>query len=128
MLSATFIPDARDMLTGASCELPSGEVVEVKGRRTPFFALCRELDKRGYGDRRIEISTPKGTPSLRGKVSSLAGLRIEESDKDGLRLRAYTPFPPARVRQERDLGPESTQTPASEEMRVPDSTAHEKAA
>ncbi len=43
---------------------------------------------------------------MRGTVSALAGLRIEESDKDGLRLRAYSPFPPARVGRERDLGPE----------------------
>ncbi len=128
MLSATFIPDARDMLTGARCELPSGEVVEVKGRRTPFFALCRELDKRGYGDRRIEISTPKGTQSLRGLVKVMAGLRIEESDKDGLRLRAYTPFPPAGVGKEGDLGFEGIQAPEREEMPASDSTVHEKAA
>ncbi len=75
MLSATFFPDARDMLTGARCELPSGK-----------------------------------------------------SDKDGLRLRAYTPFPPAGVGKERDLGPESTQAPEDEEMRASDSTVHEKAA
>ncbi len=128
VLKAIFIPDARDMLTGARCELPSGEVVEVKARNTPFFALCRELDKRGYGDCRIEISTPQGTPSMRGKVSALAGLRIEESDKDGLRLRAYTPFPPAGVGKEGDLGFEGTQAPEREEMRASDSTAHEKAA
>ena len=88
---------------GARCELPTGEAVEVLYKRTPFFSLCRELDARGYGDCRIEISTPAGTPSMRGKVSTLAGLRIEESNKDGLRLRAYRPFPPARVAQERDL-------------------------
>ncbi len=127
VLRAVFVADER-AFTGARCELPTGEVVEVASRKTPFFALCRELDKRGYGDCRIEISTPEGTPSLRGKVSALARLRIEESDKDGLRLRAYTPFPPARVRQERDLGPEGTQAPEREEMRVSDSTAHEKAA
>ncbi len=78
MLTATFIPDARDLFTGARCELPSGEVVEVKGRNTPLFALCRILDKRGYGDCRIEISTPQGTPSMRGKVSTLAGLAISD--------------------------------------------------
>jgi hypothetical protein len=97
-----FVADER-AYTGARCELPLGEVVEVTGRKTPFFALCRDLDKRGYGDGRIEISTPQGTPSMRGKVSTLARLRIEESDKDGLRLRAYRPFPPARVAEERDL-------------------------
>ncbi len=105
-----------------------GEVVEVTGRKTPFFALCRELDKRGYGDCRIEISTPEGTPSMRGLVKAMAGLRIEESDKDGLRLRAYRPFPPGRVAKERDLSPEGTQTPENEEKRVSESTVHEKAA
>ena len=128
MLKATFIADARDLLTGARCELPSGEVVEVKGRNTPFFALCRELDKRGYGDCLIEISTPQGTPSMRGKVSALAGLRIEESDKDGLRLRAYTPFPPAGVGKEGDFGFKGIQAPEREEMRASDSTVRDKAA
>ncbi len=112
-LHAVFIADERPaylgLLTGARCVLPTGDVVEQRHKRTPFFAICRELDKRGYGDCRIEISTPQGTPSMRGKVSTLAGLSIEESDKDGLRLRTYRPFPPGRVAKERDLGPESTQ-------------------
>ncbi len=72
--------------------------------------------------------TTAGTPSMRGKVSTLAGLRIEESDKDGLRLRAYTPFPPAGVGKEGDLGFEGIQAPEREEMRASDSPAHEKAA
>ena len=107
-LRAVFLCEDGDY-RGARCELPTGETVEVHGRRTPFFAICRELDARGYGDCRIEISTPAGTPSMRGKVSTLAGLSIEESDKDGLRLRAYRPFPPGRVAKERDLDPEGTQ-------------------
>ncbi len=101
-LHAVFIADERGF-TGARCVLPTGDVVELRHKRTPFFALCRELDVLGYGDCRIEISTPTGTPSIRGKVSTLAGLSIEESDKDGLRLRAYRPFPPGRVAKERDL-------------------------
>ncbi len=64
VLRAVFVADER-AFTGARCELPLGEVVEVAGRKTPFFALCRELDKRGYGDCRIQISTPEGTPSRR---------------------------------------------------------------
>ncbi len=101
-LHAVFIADERGF-TGARCVLPTGDVVELRHRRTPLYDLARELEKRGYGDCRIEISTPTGTPSMRGKVSTLAGLRIEESDKDGLRLRAYRPFPPGRVAKERDL-------------------------
>ncbi len=63
VLRAVFVADER-AYTGARCELPLGEVVEVTGRKTPFFALCRELEKRGYGDCRIEISTPEGTPDI----------------------------------------------------------------
>ncbi len=126
-LHAVFLCEHGDC-RGARCELPTGELVEVHGRRTPFFAICRELDKRGYGDCRIEISTPQGTPSMRGKVSTLAGLSIEESDKDGLRLRAYRPFPPGRVAKERDLGSEGTQTPENEKPRVSESTARVEAA
>ncbi len=73
VLRAVFVADER-AYTGARCELPLGEVVEVTGRKTPFFALCRELDALGYGDRRIEISTPEGTPSMRGLVKAMAGL------------------------------------------------------
>ncbi len=96
-------------------------MIEVRHRRTPLFAICRELDVLGYGDCWIEISTPQGTPSMRGKVSTLAGLSIEESDKNGLRLRAYRPFPPGRVAKERDLGPEGTRTPENENMRLSES-------
>ncbi len=103
-------------------------MVEVAGRKTPFFTLCRELDKRGYGDCRIEISTPEGTPSMRGKISALAGLRIEESDRGGLKQRKFEPFPGAGAAKERDLGPEGAHIPENEEKRVPDSTGHEKAA
>ncbi len=73
VLGAVFVADER-AYTGARCELPTGEVVEVTGRKTPFFALCRELNKRGYGDCRIEISTPEGTPSMRGLVKVMARL------------------------------------------------------
>ena len=128
MLKAIFIPDARDLLTGARCELPGGEVVEVKARNTPFFALCRILDKRGYGDCRIEISTLQGTPSMRGKVSTLAGLAISERDGRGLRLEKYRPF---RVRgrpTDAQVAPLGSPAPESEEKRTSDSTAHEKAA
>ncbi len=105
-----------------------GKVVEVAGRKTPFFALCRELDALGYGDCRIEISTPQGTPSMRGLVKAMAGLRIEESDRGGLQQRKFEPFPGAGAAKERDLGSEGTQTPKNEEKRVSESTGHEKAA
>ncbi len=65
---------------------------------------------------------------MRGTVSALAGLRIEESDKDGLRLRAYRPFPPGRVAKERDLGPAGTQTPENGKTRVSESTTRVEAA
>ncbi len=128
MLSATFIPDARDLLTGARCELPGGEVVEVKGRNTPFFALCRELEARGYGDCHIEISTPTGTPSIRAAVGVAAGLAISERDGRGLRLEKYRPF---RVRgrlTDAQVAPLGSPAPESEEMPASDSPAHEEAA
>ena len=93
-LRAVFLTDDRlRLFTGARCELPTGEVVEVMGRRTPFYDLARELDARGWGEWRIQIYTPTGTPSLSGLVKDLAGLTIEETDKGGLRLRRYRPFP-----------------------------------
>ncbi len=93
MLKAIFLLDTRDMLTGARCELPGGDVVEVKGRNTPLLALCRELEARGYGDCHIEISTPTGTPSLRAAVGVAAGLAISERDDRGLRMEKFRPFP-----------------------------------
>ncbi len=131
-LYAVFLADERPaylgLLTGARCVLPSGEVVEVHHRRTPLFAICRELDVLGYGDCRIEISPPTGTPSMRAVVRVAAGLTVTERDKDGLRLEKYWPFPSRGLPQERDLGSEGTQTPENEEMPASDSTAHEKAA
>ncbi len=91
-LGAVFLCERGDY-RGARCELPTGEVVEVHGRRTPFFAICRELDKRGYGDCRIEISTPAGTPSMRAVVRVAAGLTIKERDRGGLRLERFQKFP-----------------------------------
>ncbi len=128
-LSAVFLVDDKlGLYLGARCELPTGEVVEVQGRKTPFFALARVLDEMGYGDWRLQIFTPQGTPSLSGLVSKMAGLTVEESDKGGLRLRKYRPFPPGRSLTEGDLGPEGTQTPDEAEKRVSDSTAREEAA
>ncbi len=91
-LRAVFLCEDGDY-RGARCELPTGETVEVHGRRTPFFAICRELDARGYGDCRIEISTPAGTPSMRAVVRVAAGLTIKERDRGGLRLERFQEFP-----------------------------------
>ncbi len=75
---------------GARCELPTGDVVELRHRRTPLYDLARELEKRGYGDCRLESFTPTGTPSLRGLVKVIAGLTVEEGPH-GLRCRKYRP-------------------------------------
>ncbi len=94
LLRAVFLTDDRlHLFTGARCELPTGEVVEVVGRRTPFYDLARELDARGYGECQLQIYTPTGTPSLRGRIKVMAGLTVEETDKGALRLRRYRPFP-----------------------------------
>ncbi len=127
-LRAIFIPDARDLLTGACCELPTGEVIEVMGRNTPFFALCRELEARGYGDCRIEISTPTGTPSMRAAVGVAAGLAISERDDRGLRMEKFRPFPGTRSAPGMRSGSFPTHTPQSASTRCTDSPAHEKAA
>ncbi len=128
ILRATFIPDARALFTGARCELPGGEVVEVKGRRTPFFALCRELEARGYGDCRIEISTPTGTPSIRAAVGVAAGLAISERDDRGLRMEKYRPFPVRGQLADAHEGLQGSPAPESEEMPASDSTVRDKAA
>ncbi len=60
----------------------------MKGRRTPLYDLARELEKRGYGDCRLESFTPTGTPSLRGLVKVMAAFTVEEGPH-GLSRRKY---------------------------------------
>ena len=109
-LSAVFLVDDKlGLYLGARCELPTGETVEVQGRKTPFFALARELDARGYGDWHLQVYTPEGTPSLSGLIGKTAGLRVEEKDRGGLSLRKYVPFPGAGALVHSDLGPEGVQ-------------------
>ncbi len=128
-LRAVFVLDDKlGTYRGARCELPSGEVVEVEHRRVPFYDLCRALVEMGYGDWHLQIYTPAGTPSLRGLVSKMAGLTVEESDKGGLRLRKYRPFPPGRSLTDAQVGPEGTQTPDEVEKRVSDSHTRDEAA
>ncbi len=93
-LHAVFIADERPaylgLLTGVRCVLPTGDVVELRHRRTPLYDLARELEAQGYGDCRLESFTPTGTPSLRGLVKVMAGLTVEEGPH-GLRCRKYRP-------------------------------------
>ncbi len=120
-LSAVFVADdskKRRGFTGARCELPNGQVVETRGRRTPLYDLARKL----------QAYTPTGTPSLRGKVSVMAGLMVEESDKGGLRLRKYRPFSLGGRVTESDLGSEGTQPPEKAETPLSESPRDEKAA
>ncbi len=88
-LLAVFLCEDGDY-RGARCVLPTGDVVEVRHRRTPLYDLAHELDQRGYGDARLEAFTHTGTPSLRGLVKIMAVLTVEESGS-GLRLRKYGP-------------------------------------
>ncbi len=110
-LHAVFIADEHGF-TGARCVLPTGEAVEVRHKRTPFFSLCRKLEKCGYDDCRIEISTPQGTPSLRAVVRVAAGLTIKERDKGGLRLERFQKFPgpltDSQVEPKGTRGPETS--------------------
>ncbi len=66
-LHAVFVADQR-AFTGARCELPTGEVVELRHRRTPLYDLARELEKRGYGNCRLESFTPTGTWKVLGEA------------------------------------------------------------
>lgn len=94
-LEAVFIADKstrRLGFTGCRCVLPDGRIVENEKRRVPFFDLARQLQELGYGDWMLRVFTPAGTPSLKGRVSVLAQLTIEESDRDGLTRRKYRPF------------------------------------
>ena len=76
-LRAVFVTDDRlRIFRGARCELPTGEVVEVRGRHTPLYDLARELQVRGWGDWHLQVYTPAGTPSLGGQVRDLAGLVV----------------------------------------------------
>ncbi len=131
-LSAVFVADERaryrGLYTGARCELPNGQVVETRHRRTPLYDLARKLDELGFGDWKLQAYTPTGTPSLKGKVSVMAGLMVEESDKGGLRLRKYRPFSLGGRVTESDLGSEGTQPPENEETPLCESPPDEKAA
>jgi len=118
-LHAVFIADERPaylgLLTGASCRLPTGDVVELRHKRTPLYDLARELEKCGYGDWILQAYTPTGTPSLHGLVKVMAGLTVEESDKGGLRLRKYRPFPLGRSATDAHIEREGTRRPETPE-------------
>ena len=97
ILKASFVPDDRGpykgLYRGARCELPTGEVIEVHRKRTPLYDLARDLQNRGYGEWQLQAYTHNGTPSIRDLVKVMAGLTVEESDRGGLKLRKYRPFP-----------------------------------
>ncbi len=112
---------------GARCELPTGEVVEVKGRRTPLYDLERELQTQGYGDCRLESFTPTGTPSLRGLVKVMAATTVEEGPC-GLRRRKYRGAKWCESATDSREAPRGTRTPENEEMRASESTAGVEAA
>lgn len=95
-LRAAFLADIskkRRGFTGARCELPNGQVVECLGRRTPLYDLARKLNALGFGDWLLQGYTPTGTPSVRGKVSIMAGLAVTERDRRGLNLEIYRAMP-----------------------------------
>ncbi len=130
-LRAEFIADdskKRLGFTGARCELPNGQMIETTGRRSPLYALARKLEVFGFGDWALQAYTPTGTKSLRGKVSVMAGLMVEESDKGGLKLRKYRPFPGGGRVTESDLGLKGTHPPENEETPLCESPDTEKAA
>ncbi len=125
-LRAEFIADER-AFTGARCELPGGEVVEVRHRRTPLYDLARELEARGYGAAHLQSFTPTGTPSLRGLVKVMAGLTVEEGPH-GLTRRKYRPAKWCESATDAREAPRGTQTPANKKTCVSESTARVEAA
>jgi hypothetical protein len=109
-LSAVFLCEPPDEagqkppreFNGSRRTLPGGRIVEVRCQRVPLYGLARELDRLGYGDWLIQAHTPEGRPSLRGLVTVVAELTVEESDSSGLRLRKFHPLPPGGAAVERD--------------------------
>ncbi len=126
-LRAVFLVDDKlGLYLGARCELPTGEVVEVQGRKTPLYSLARALAEMGYGDWHLQAYTPQGTPSLRGLVKTMAGLTVKERDGGGLRLEPFQKFPGRPV--DGDLGSGGAQVPEKEKTRPSDSPGREEAA
>jgi hypothetical protein len=93
-------------------------VVEVTNRRTPFYDLARELAYMGYGEWRLQVFTPQGTPSLSGIVGKLAGLTVEERDRGGLRLAKHRPFPLRGRPTDAQVGSEGPRVPETEDARL----------
>ena len=118
-LKASFFPDdsgpSGGLYRSARCELPTGEVVEVRRKRTPLYDLARELQNRGYGEWQLQAYTHRGTPSLRGLVKAMAGVTVEESDSGGLRLRKYRSFPLGRSATDARVDPANTPDQATAE-------------
>ncbi len=121
-----FIADERGF-TGARCELPTGDVVELRHRRTPLYDLARELEKRGYGDCRLESFTPTGTPSLRGLVKVMAAFTVEEGPH-GLSRRKYRGAKWCESATDAREAPRGTRAPENERTLVSESTARVEAA
>ncbi len=128
-LRAVFVADdseRRRGFIGARCELPNGRVVEITGQRSPLYAMARELEAMGFGDWKLQAYTPTSTPSLRGKVSVMAGLAVKERDKGGLRLEPFQKFP--EWPQDAQVGPEGTEPPEKAETRLSESLGGKEAA
>ena len=114
VLKASFVP-SKGLYRDARCELPTDEVVEVRRKRTPLYDLARELQARGHGEWLLQAYTHSGTPSLRGLVKVMAGLTVEDSDKGGLKLRKYRPFPRGGRLTDARADPAGTQGQATAE-------------
>jgi hypothetical protein len=92
-LTATYIVDNDGLYTGCCCYLPNGMKLEVTGQRTPVYALCRQLDRFGYGDWHPSVTTPDGTPSLTCVVKQAATVTVIKNDPGGA---TKTQSPPRR--------------------------------
>jgi hypothetical protein len=94
-LTAKYTVDNDGLYTGCYCYLPNGMKVEVTSQKTPVYALCRHLDRLGYGDWHLSVTTPDGTPSLSCVVKQAATVTVIKNDPGS--QRKHNPRPAAAV-------------------------------
>lgn len=61
----------------------------------PLFGSCRALVALGYADGPVQF-IHAGSATIAARIGSIHGgakLRVEETDRNGLRIVAYRPFP-----------------------------------
>ena len=75
----------------------TGETL-VEGRRNPIFDACRALLARGITGRLEVWRRGKTSADMQLDIEKGAGLRIEEGDRQSLKLRRWAPMPVSQGR------------------------------